>query len=303
MDVDGPVGEEPLDRLVCADRTSKLRPRLGVRDGRLQEAVRGADRARRETTAAVIERGESDREPFAVFTETLGRWNAHLAEIELRGRRPVESHLRVVAADLETAGRALDGECRDPLRPELRIERREDDEHVGDRRIRDEGLRTVDDIRVAVAARDRLEAAGVASRAGLGESVRADLPRRQQIRQVAFAKRVRSADVDGGAAQTRGSTDDVPERCIRAGELLDGDAVTELAKPLAAHVLAETETEEAHAGHRVDHRTRYLVLLLDLSLERREPLLDELADRALEHDEVDRKSTRLNSSHSQISYA
>src|SRR5207247_9971608 len=193
---------------------------------------------------------------------------------------------RVVARAVETAGREVNGEGRCRLRPELRIERREDAEHVGDRRIRDEGLRTVDDIRVAVAARDRLEAAGVASRAGLGESVRADLPRRQQIRQVAFAKRVGSADVDGGAAQTRGSTDDVPERCIRAGELLDGDAVTELAKPLAAHVLAETETEEAHAGHRVEYRTRYLVLLLDLSLERREPLLDDLADRALEHDEV-----------------
>src|SRR5439155_16307846 len=102
--------------------------------------------------------------------------------------------------------------------------------------------------------------------------VRADLPRRQQIRQVALAKRIRSADADGGAAQTRGSTDDVPERCVRAGELLDGDAVTKLAKPLAAHVLAETETEEAHAGHRVEHGTRYLVRPFDLSLHRPEPL-------------------------------
>src|SRR2546430_14065661 len=159
MDVDGPVGEEPLDRLVCADRTSKLRPRLGVRDGRLQEALRGADRVRRETHATVIERGESDREPFAVFTETLGRWNAHLAEIELRGRRPVESHLRVVAADLETAGRALDGECRDPLRPELRIERREDDEHVGDRRIVVEGFPTAVTNQAAAPPPDLLRAA------------------------------------------------------------------------------------------------------------------------------------------------
>src|SRR5207249_11629825 len=54
-------------------------------------------------------------------------------------------------------------------------------------------------------------------------------------------------------------------------------------------VLAEPETEEAHAGHRVDHGTRNLVLRFDLSLERREPLLDELADRALEHDEVVRQ--------------
>src|SRR6266513_4014839 len=286
MDVDGPIGEQPLDRLIRPDRTSELGPRLGVGNGRLEEMLRGADRMRRETHPAVVERCEGDGESLAVFAEPLERWNAHVAEIELRGRRAMQSHLRVVAANLETGGRALDGERGDPLRPELRIERRENDEHLGDRRIGDERLRAVDDVRVAVAARDRLKTAGVAARAGLGESVRADLPSGQEVGKVALAKCVRTADIDRGPAQTRRAADDVPERRVRARELLDRDAVPELAETLSAHLLAESETEEAHGGHRVDHGPRYLVLLFDLALERREPLFDELADRTLEHEKV-----------------
>src|SRR4029077_6625020 len=115
---------------------------------------------------------------------------------------------------------------------------------------------------------------------------RADLPRRQKIGQVPRPERGWSADVDRGATETRRSTDDVPERRVRASELLDRDAVPELPEALTADVLAEDQAEEAHPGHRVDHMPRYLVLLLDLALERRELLFDELADGALEHHEL-----------------
>ena len=70
------------------------------------------------------------------------------------------------------------------------------------------------------------------------------------------------------------------------GELLDGDAVTELSETLTADFFLEAQAEEAHTRHRVDHMPRYFVLLLDLALERRKLLLDEFADGALEHDEL-----------------
>src|SRR2546427_2276578 len=87
----------------------------------------------------------------------------------------------------------------------------------------------------------------------------------------------------------RRPANDVPERRVRARKLLDRDAVAELAEPLTAELFAKAESEEAHAGHRVDDRSRDLVLLFDLALERRELGLDELPDGALEHDELLRK--------------
>jgi len=91
----------------------------------------------------------------------------------------MQTHLRVVPAHLEARRRALDDERRDRFRAELRIERREDDKDVGDRRVRNEGLGAIDDVCVAVAARRRLETAGVAPCPRLGETVRADLSRLQ----------------------------------------------------------------------------------------------------------------------------
>src|SRR5205823_5221431 len=130
------------------------------------------------------------------------------------------------------------------------VERREAHEDVGDRSIRDEGLRAIDEVGVAIAAGDGLESARVAARTGLRKAVRADLPRGEQIGKVTRAQRIGSADVDGGPAETGGTADDVPERSVRARELLDGDAIAELSETLAADLLTETKPEEAHACHR-----------------------------------------------------
>src|SRR5437867_3120055 len=283
VDVDGGVREEPLDRLIAGDRSTELDPRLGVRDRGFEQPLGRADRVRREAHAAVIERGERDRESLAFLAEALRHRDAHVAEVELRGRRAMKTHLRVVRADLETGGGALDDEGGDPFRTLLWIERREDHEHVGDRRVRDEGLRAIDDVRLAVGPGDGLEPTRVAARARFGERVRADLSSRQKIGQVARAQRIGAADVDGGPAEARRPTDDVPQGRVRTRELLDGHAVAELAEALTAYLFAETQAEQAHAGHRVDDRSRYLVLLFDLPLEGREALVDELADGALEH--------------------
>ena len=207
-------------------------------------------------------------------------------EEELRRGRAMQAHLRIVRSDLETLGFALDDERGDRLRSHLGVERGEDHEDVRDRRVGDERLRAVDHVPLAVAARGRPETRGIASGARLGEAVRADRPRGEEIRQVARAQGVGPADLDGRAAEAGGSADHVPERRVRSRELFHGHAVAELAEALPADLLAEAETEETHAGHRVDHRARDLVLLLDLALERSEPLVHELPHGPLEHLEL-----------------
>src|SRR5204863_8591696 len=177
-------------------------------------------------------------------------------EEELRGRRPVQTHLRVVRSNLETMHVPLDDERGDALRSESAVHRGEDHEDVGDRCVRDEGLSAVDDVAIAVAPGRGLQTARVAPRAGLGETVRADLPRGEEIRQITAAEGIRPANVDRRPAEADRAADDVPERGVRAGELLHRDAVPELAEPLTDAILGEAEPNEAHLGHVVDRATR-----------------------------------------------
>ena len=286
VDLGGGVRDGPLDRLVHADGLAELRAGLRVGDARFEEPLRGAHRVGRESHAAVVERAQRDLEALPLLADPLRRGHAQLAEEELRGRRPVQTHLRVVRSNLETMHVPLDDERGDALRSESAVHRGEDHEHVGDRRVRDEGLGAVDDVAIAVATRGGLQTGRVAPRARLGETVRADLPRGEEIRQITAAEGIRPADVDRRPAEAGRAADDVPERGVRAGKLLHGDAVPELAEPLTAAILREAEPEEAHLGHVVDRGTRDRVAFLDLARERLEPCLDELADRALQHEQL-----------------
>src|SRR2546428_321745 len=81
--------------------------------------------------------------------------------------------------------------------------------------------------------------------ARLGERVRADRSCRQEVGQVPRADLVGPPDTDGGAAQSGRASDDVPQRRVDACELLDRDAVPELAEPLAAPLLRMADAEQA----------------------------------------------------------
>ena len=211
MDLGRGVREHPLDRLVRADRLTELHACFRVLDRRLEKALRGADRVRRQAEPSEVERAKRDLEAIALVPDTLRDVDAQTAEVQLRGGGTVKTHLLVVRSDLESPRAALDDEGGDAFRAAGGRGVREDDEHVGDRRVGDERLRAVDDVGGAVAARRRLQAARVAARARLGERVRADLSTTEEIREVTPAHLVRSADRDRGAAQTRRSADDIPE--------------------------------------------------------------------------------------------
>src|SRR6185503_622945 len=276
----------PLDRLVRADRLAELRTRLRVFHGGFEQSLRGTDRVRREAEPAEVERAQRDLEAVTFVSDALRLRNAQAVEVELRGRGSVQAHLLVVRSDLETLCATLDGEGGDALRSGGRRRVREDHEHVGYRGVRDEGLGAVDDIGVAITARDCLETPGIAARARLGQRVRADLPTAEEVGQIAAAHVVRPADRDGGAAQPRRTTDDVPERGVDTRELFDGDAVAELAESLAAQLFGVADAEQTGLAHLRDQRARDLILLFDLLRTRREDLVDEAADRALQETDV-----------------
>src|SRR5258706_6095744 len=281
VDLGRRVREHPLDRLIRGDRPAELHACLRVLDGGVEQALRDAHRVRRKAQASCVERPEGDAEALPLLAHPVGRGYAHLLEVELCGGRAVEPHLLVVRPDLEALRAALDHERGDALAAHARIEIREDDEHVRDRRVRDEGLRAVDDVRIAVALRRRLQASGVAARARLGEAIRADLLSAEDVGQVLLAHAVRPADLDGRAAQPGRAADDVPEARVHAPGLLDRGAVPELAEALTAPLLVVADAEEARLAHRGDERARDLVLLLYLALVRRKRLVDELAHRGL----------------------
>src|SRR4029079_9193761 len=276
------VCEHPLDPLIHRDRLAELLALLRVRHRRIEQALRDPDGMRRQTEAAHIERAERDLEALAVRADEVRRRHAHVVEVELRGRRSVQSHLLVVRTDLETLRVTLDHERGDALAALREIDVREDHEHVGDRSVRDERLRAIDDVRIAVALRDGPQAARIASSAGFREAVCTDLLAGEDVGEVALPYGIGPADLDGRAAQSGGRSDDVPERGIHAAGLLDGHAIAELAEALPAPLLVVTDAKEARLAHPRDERARARNLLLDLFLVRPECLVDELPDRGLE---------------------
>ncbi len=72
-------------------------------------------------------------------------------EHELAGCRAGDAHLRLEPGDLEAGGAGLDDERGDAGVPCARVGLGEDRVHVRDRRVRDEALRAVEDVLVAVA--------------------------------------------------------------------------------------------------------------------------------------------------------
>src|SRR5258706_3182817 len=241
---------------------------------------------RGEAEPAEVERAHRDLEAITFIADALRYGDAQTVEVELRGGRAVQPHLLAVRSDVETLRAALDGEGGDALRAAGQCRVREDHEHVGDRCVGDEGLRAVDDVGIAITARDSLEAPRIAARARLGQRIRADLSTTEEVGQIAMAHVVRPADRDRGAAKTRRTTDDVPERGVDPRELLDRHAVAELPESLAPQLLGVTDAEETGLAHLRDQRARDLILLFDLLRAWRQDLIDERANGPLQESDV-----------------
>jgi hypothetical protein len=107
------------------------------------------------------------------------------------------------AAGLEIARLLGQDERRDALRTRRRIGDGRDHEHLADAGVRDEALRTVEQVVAVLLHRRGAGAAGIAAGRLLGEAEAAEhLPRREQ-RHVALLLRLRAEVHDGRRAQRR----------------------------------------------------------------------------------------------------
>jgi hypothetical protein len=186
---------------VLGDRLAHRLARACVLERVVRRALGDAEALRRDTGSRAIEDPHRDPEALTLFAQTVLDGNTSAVEGELAGRRSGYSHLRLEPCDLEPGCARLHEERRDPRMPSFRIGLREDGVQTRDRRIRDEALRAVEDVRVSVTSRRRPYRCGVRARAGLRERVgREDLPGRER-REEARLLLLRPGDLESERAE------------------------------------------------------------------------------------------------------
>src|SRR6185503_18832929 len=100
--------------------------------------------------------------------------------------------------------------------------------------------------------------------------------------EVAVLLVLRAGEVQRAAAERRMRRDDQPERAPDPPDLLDRDGVGEGVHPRPALVLGDRDAEPAHLAEALDDLDGKLVLALVLLDDRRDLLLQEVADRGAE---------------------
>ena len=156
---------------------------------------------------------------------------------------------------------------------------REDRVEVRDGRVRDEALRAVEDVLVAVAPRGRAHRRRVGARARLGQRVRGEPLARGEARQEARLLLLGARELEPERAELL-HREDEPARRADLRDLLDRDEREERAGAGAAVLLVEEEPEEAVLAEELDDVPGELVRLVDLRRPRRDPLARELRTRS-----------------------
>ena len=182
-----------------------------------------------------------------------------------------------LAALVEVHGVLGDDEAGDALAALARLGPRGDREDLADPGVGDEHLGAVEQVVVALVHRGRGGAAGVAPRAGLGETESAEHLARRQQRHVAPLLLFGAELDDGGGAEVGVGADGERVARVHLGHLVDGDVVGELVHPGAAQLLAPGHAEEAELAHGLDVLPGELRGAVQLAGHGRDPFLGELA--------------------------
>ena len=167
--------------------------------------------------------------------------------------------------------------------PGAQVGLREDDVDARDAGVRDEALRAVEYVLVALEPGFGAHRGRVGARAGLGQRVRRKPLAARQAREVPLLLFLRAVVLDREGAQLLQGEDEAG-RGTDLRDLLDRDEHHERPRPGAPEALLEGEAEDLVLAEELDH-VRELARGVDLGGARRDALArerpDELADLAL----------------------
>ncbi len=272
--------ELPLDHLELGERLAELLALLRVRGGGLDGRAAEPDRERADADAAAIEDLPHVAEGGADLADPIGVCDTAVGEHELGCIGSVQSHLLLALAGTKAGVAGGDAERGEPA---VRGRRDHDDES-GDRAVRDELLRAVEDPPVAVAARGRLRRDRVRAGARFGERPRPEMIPAGERRQPA------------GLLLRRGGRQDVPDaervvcgegegdRPIAGPELLCDERRRDGVETGTGELGRDRETGEPERRELGQERHRELAALAPLRGARHDPLAHERADRVADRE-------------------
>ena len=247
LDLGRDLGEREAAVLERADRLAERRALLRVVERPPERRPRRGDPGDRDRQPLLRQVVHQLEEPLALGAEQVLRRDVHVGEEQLGRVLGVQAELLQVAAPLEALHPPLEDEQGHALVLLARVGLHRGDHEVGVDAVRDERLRAVDDVGVAVADRGRLHAREVGADAGLGHRDRGDELARRDARHPArlllvgaVREEVRHADVVVEAHPETGATD--------AGHLdllVDDLVVPEVVGAAAAVLLGQVHPDEA----------------------------------------------------------
>src|SRR6266540_410976 len=140
---------------MLADRPAHRLARLRVLERVVGRALRETETLCADTRPRVVEDAHRDLEAVSLLAEQVRGWDAAVVEEDLAGRRALDAHLRLDAADLEAGRVCFENEGGDTGVAAFRIGLREHGVHVRDAGVRDEALAAVEDVLAVVQLRRR----------------------------------------------------------------------------------------------------------------------------------------------------
>ena len=260
-----------LDEVEVGDRAVELVARLRPLHRLLHREARGAEHARRQRAAAVVEAGERDVQALALLEEEVLLRHLHVLQADARLPGAADAALRAVPAedvDALHVGRADERGDRVLRLARLRVGDlllRHDGEEARERARGRPLLLAVEDVVRSVRAElaARLLAARVAADIRLGEAERAQRRLRHQREEALLLLGV-AEEHDRLAADRLVRRHEDGGRAARAAEALEHAVVARDAEPEPAELGGDRHAEHAEVEEPLDDPLRDLLLLVDL---------------------------------------
>ncbi len=270
------VGELEADALIEADWLAELDALLGVFDRRFIRALRDAQRLRRNTDAAAVQRCHRDFEALPFLAEQVLLGYLHVVENQFRRRGGTDTHLIVMVAKREALPALFYDKRRNAARADIRCRHRKDNVGIRLGRVGDENLATVEQPIIALVYRGSLGAARVRACVRLGQPKRANLLALAERDKIFLLLLLIAESGNRPRAQRYMGGQNHARAAVHPGQLLHRNRVTQHVKPRAAVFLGVRDPHQAHFAQLLDGFRREQVFLvhqermgLDLSLNKR----------------------------------